>query len=158
MIFLSPSILRLAAGMGAGGGDRAAVRLACKPQGLQKEFDFADGVLGHYASLWSPSWSLSRAHAEQLWGHSLSVMYAGTGASWRRREGTGRAVAQHQQCLAVLQGAARKQAKAPGESLQVFLWGSTPAVSRWGMGNPKPWAMACHTLEAIPIATSSTTS
>lgn len=40
--------MRTASGVAAGGGGEAAVRQACKLQGLQKEFDFADGGLGHY--------------------------------------------------------------------------------------------------------------
>ena len=110
--------MKMATRMGAGGRGEAAVRLASKPQVSQKEFDLTDGGLSHYPSLWSLSWSTLRAHAEQLQGSSLAVIYAGTSASWQHGEGMGRAVPQHQQCLAVLQGAARKQVKAPGESSQ----------------------------------------
>lgn len=68
--------------MGAGGGEKAA-RLAFKPQ---KEFDFADGGLGHYAILWSWSWSSLRMHAEQLEDHSFAKI-----EEW----GKSRAVVQH---------------------------------------------------------------
>lgn len=62
---------------------------------------------------------------------------------------------QHKGCLVVLQGMARKQEKAPGESPQdpVFLQGSASALSHQAMGIP----VLGHILEAIPTAMSSTT-
>lgn len=70
--------------MGAGGGEET-VTLAFKPQ---KEFDVVDGGLGHYATLWSWSWSSLRAHVEQMQDHRFAEIYAGTGGSWRHGEGT----------------------------------------------------------------------
>lgn len=68
--------------------------------------------------------------------------------------GRNRAVVQHYQYLTVLQGTARKEAKALGESPQ------DPVYLQWFYFEPSGWGgsqLHCHTLEANPTAMSSTT-
>lgn len=123
------------------------MRLAFKPQ---KEFDFADGGLGHYATFQPWSWSSLRMCQPWSWSSLwsswkttalLRYMQAPVQAGRMRKE---------QSCGPVLAmpgsspGHSKEADKAPRESLQnpVLLQGSDFALSHQAVGDPSARAIA----------------